>query len=777
MNKFLLFVALAALCGEASAQVLDLRSRSTLRRYRLERQAPSTVIKRIAPAGGSLNVTPSVQGAFIILKEGYTRADLEAAGVDVSSCRDRIAVCVVPLERAEEIASLPFVEAVNLQRPLKTNMDVARADRQMDLIHFGGADSDLPRTYTGKGVVAGIVDQGFDAHHINFRYATGESRIGYLYWGRLNSTGNAVVEDHFNYETISQFKTDNSNYYHATHTLGILGGSYTGPVMVGTPWANPMIPEQTVPHQIDECPYYGMAPQADLCVSCGDLQDAFVANGVENLLNYRAYMKWPMVINMSLGSAQGPHDPRSAMCRYLDLAGQEAIICLSAGNEGDLKIALTKTFTEDDCKLKTMIFPYYYQYDEETGEGQFYRNGSVEVWSNDGTPFEIKAVLYNRNRNYNAAYNMPIAGENIGTYYVTSEDLRVTDTDVVGHPTLLKAYEAAYVGVGAKVDEATGRYYGMVDYLALNNQNTNLKDDYVLGFEVVGKPGQTINCYCDGVNTWMDSYDQPGFDDGSTDGTISDMAVANNIIVVGSYNTRNTWPCLDGGTSQYKGDGFDVGKISGFSSYGTTVDGRQLPTVCAPGSAIVSSISWHYAKQMSDSEINYACTARLDEEGRTNLWKQEVGTSMSTPFVAGAIALWLEANPNLTVDDVKDIIARTSIVDDDVKSGDPKRWGAGKLNVLGGLKEAIRMASAGIGSVSTDTTNDRLMVNACGDNLYKVYIGTADEIDVDVYDTAGCRRTSFHGVGDEVDIDLSGLAKGVYILTANGRYSTKITVK
>jgi len=774
MKKLLFALAFTSLSGGVSAQTLDLHSMAKLYRFEQERRQPAGS-RAYVPAEARQVSEPDVQGAFITLNVGFTRADLEAAGVEVKSQRGQIAICIVELSKAKEISQLPCVKAMSLQRQLRTSMDVARAEQHIDEIHFGTPQTTLPQTYTGKGVIAGIVDQGIDANHINFRYANGVPRISYLYWGRLNAAGNKVIEDHYNYTNLlEQFTTDNATAYHATHTLGILGGSYNGPVSIGTPWADPTMPEQMKLQEIEECPYYGVAPQADLCVSCGDLQDAFVAYGLDNLLNYRDYMQQPMVINMSLGSSQGPHDPKSQMGQYLDLVGKEAVICLSAGNEGDLKIALTKNLTQADSVVRTLIFPYYYRYDPAQEGTYTFRNGSVEVWSDDGTPFEIKAVLYNRSRGYRAAYNMPPIGENVGSYYVTSNMGAITSDDVVGHPTFERAYSRGYVGVGAKVDKMTGRYYGMVDYHTLNNEETNLDDNYVLGFEVVGHPGQTITCYGDGLNTWMDSYGVEGFDDGSTDGTISDMAVANNIIVVGSYNTRNTWPCLDGGTSRYDGDGFLPGKVSGFSSYGTTSDGRDLPTVCAPGSAIISSISWPYAKQMSESDINYACSARLDEEGRTNLWKQEVGTSMSTPFVAGSIALWLEANPDLTVNDVKDIIARTAIVDDDVKAGEPKRWGAGKFNALGGLKEAIRRAQDGIRDIAVD--NDRLILTPAGPNAYTVFLGTADAIVADVHATDGRRVMSRRAGGDELSLDLSGLTPGVYILTVNGRHSKKISV-
>lgn len=754
-----------------SAQKLDLRSQSVLRQHKLEtsRSTPKRLTGKEKPS-------PAIQLAFVTIADGFSESDLAEAGMEVLKVRGNIAIVKVSLDEADAMSRLDCVKAMSLQREITTKMDVARAEQGVDEIHFPTESTGLPKSYTGKGVVAAIVDQGVDPHHINFRYANGESRIGYLTWLRYNKAMTGIEESHFNYTNISEFTTDNAGTFHGTHTLGIMGGSYNGPVTVAKPWADPTKPENPEYETVD-CKYYGVAPEADLAVSCGDLADVFIAYGIEYLLNYAEFMNYPLVYNLSLGSTAGPRDKRSQMAQYLDIIGEKAIICISAGNEGDLKLHLNKTFSEGDTQVKSMIYPYYFQYDPEVEGSSTIRTGSIEIYSEDETPFEIKAVIYNKKRGYRSAFNMPIAGEDIGTYYVSSSDYQVTDQDVVGDPTFCRAY-TGFVGVGAKIDEQTGRYYGMVDYYIMNNPQTNLEDDYVLGFEITGAPGKRIDCYGDGGNTWIDSYGVDGFADGSMNGTISDMAVADNLIVVGSYNTRNEWPCLDGGRSRYEGDGFKVGGVSGFSSFSTLADGRNLPTVCAPGAAIISSVSWPYAKQLSENEINYACSARLDEADRTNLWKQEVGTSMSTPFVAGSIALWLEANPDLTVNDVKDIIARTSVVDEQVLAvDDPARWGAGKFNALAGLKEAVRMASAGIEGTVADSHNDRLILTPAGDRAYNIFLGDASALDITVYTLDGRSVGRFAASSDETVLDLSHLTAGVYIVNVNGNHSVKVALR
>lgn len=84
------------------------------------------------------------------------------------------------------------------------------------------------------------------------------------------------------------------------------------------------------------------------------------------------------------------------------------------------------------------------------------------------------------------------------------------------------------------------------------------------------------------------------------------------------------------------------GLISAFSSYGLSPDLALKPDIGAPGGSIYS-------------------TYPLEKDGYAVL----SGTSMSSPHVAGAAALLLQAKPKLKAEDVRDILQN---------SADPKLW-------------------------------------------------------------------------------------------------------
>lgn len=766
MKKYSI-AALSALLLATSAQAgskLDIGSRMALHRMQLEQKgmmkAPVKAHRDNPSADGRV-------GVFVRLAEGMTAADLEAEGMKVAFVRGDIAVAGVALSDVERVAESPAVRTMQLARDVNSAMDLARISTGVDRIYAGDG---LPQAYTGRGVTVGTVDQGMDASHINFKDENGNSRFIYLSHVYADSKADfGYAQTQYGPDNIGDFTTDTDETFHATHTTGILAGSYRGKVTAG-------IRESQLAGHVEEIdnPYYGVAYNANIASSCGELQDIMIAQGVENIVNASDQ---PTVISLSLGSTLGPHDERSMMCRYLDLVAEEtgSLICLSAGNEGDLPIALKKELTEDDTEVKTFIKAY------AMPQGNV-RYGQIYVYSDDDTPFELQAIIYNKRRDTGTpTYRMPILPDQEEGYPQYYSSVKSADTDIVS-ASFSRAFDAnSYVGVGWFIDPVdegsgagTGRYYALIDYYTRDNSSTNATGDYILGFIVNGKPGQKIEAYCDGAFTVFDDFDSAGFADGTTDGTISDMACGKNVLVIGSYNTRDEWASIDGEVYGYHG-AFPAGKVSSFSSYGTLADGRELPHVCGPGAALISSTSSYFVENTSNEVEEADIQAIAVQTDRRNYWMQATGTSMSTPFVAGSIALWLEANPSLTIDDIKRIVNETAVRDEDYDEAQRVRWGAGKFNAYEGLKAAIRLS--GELNTVTPAADSRLMVRPTGNRTYEIFLGGAANIDAALYSPAGAEVLAASGAGDQLSLDASALAPGVYILSVNGSHSQKIAVK
>lgn len=796
MRKSLILILGLLSLMPASAQTMDLRNKILLKRNKIESMGlikhenthynPGHIKTRTIEDSTDSHSSTSYISAFVRMANGYEASDLEAIGMNVHSIKGRIAIVSFPMDSVESFSNKECVEKLSIEKKLNPQMNTGRQATGIDEIHEG-ANLKLP--YTGKNVLGIVVDQGIDPNNISFIDKEGKNRVKYLTYldGSYENSGypkvqyygeDIIYEDEkgniLKYPSIDKFYTDTYSAYHGTHTLNIFGGNYRGNVTLNENGQTKEVPS----------PYYGVATEADLAVSCGDLSDTSVAWGLAEMLGYAEYRKEdegiPAVVSISLGSTAGPHDPGSLMNEYLAMCGDEAIIVISAGNEGDLKIALNKTFTNDDTTLQSMVYPFGYQYDPDFGapstSNTYLRNGVVMIYSDDATPFTVKGfIMTGTYGNYRKRATLDISSPE-GIYYASD-----SWADYVGgvkNATLDKYFEG-YLGGGAMLDEDLGRYYGAFDYYLVTNPETGINEDgsegVIVGFEITGVDGQRIDCYCDGANTWIYNYGMENYQDGSRDGTISDMAVGHNVLVVGAYNTRETWITLDGKDYSYDVEGIEIGDIGPYSSYGTLSDGRTLPHVCAPGTAIMSAIStpWvDYYFAGHEDYIQYNTTAMATVGNEKYYWKPETGTSMSTPLVAGSIALWLEANPNLTINDIYDIIEKTSVKDEYVLRGNPVQWGAGKFDALAGLKEVISRAGAGVDQISIDK-NDRLILTKISPGVFNVFAGSVNNFKIEVFSVSGNKVYSNQYSGNEVNLDLTSLSPGVYIIKVNN-HSTKI---
>lgn len=762
MKKIILSVLLAGFAMTVSAESqLSMDNRAILRRHKAMNAMEMPGSKLQMKAMKQYGIPTNHITGLIKLDNAASVEQLEAEGVNVVRVRGDIALVSMPVNDVERISALRSVKKLQLSRPLTAKMDSARRVTGIDKIHAGEG---LPQAYTGKGVIAGIVDGGVEPNHINFKKEDGSTRftsLTHIFVDNTAKDGYSVV----NYSgKVNEFTIDDPNEFHGTHTTGIMAGSYKGNVSAATLQGAAGVVKDMAN------PYYGVAYDADIAASCGDLNEMFIALGMEGILDHAYNTGKPAVINLSVGTNVGPHDGTGVMNQYLELAGKEAIICMAAGNEGALPIALTKNLTATDNTVKTFIHPMYPDYFANYPN---LRWGQIYIYSKDSTEFKANVKVINKSRN-TQVLSFGIEGNTNGApTYMSAGDGWTSDGDI-SHLSFTR-YFNGYIGIGSWIDEDSGRYVTLLDYLVFDTSN-NATGNYIIGFEAIGSEGQRIDAFCDGQYTAMSGYGLNGWTDGSTNGTINDLATGENVIVVGAYNTREHWCSLDRYSYTYGQGKYPEGQVASYSSFGTLVNGKNLPHVCAPGSTIISSSSTAYVE--NNKLTNDALQAKVTEGETTYYWHQQLGTSMATPVVTGSMALWLEANPKLTVNEAIDIINTTALKDDYVTtfSGDPVQWGAGKFDAYAGLKEVIRRAgNSGIKDITAKT--DRLMVTSAGKNVYNVFLGDAEEMNVTIFNMQGQAVKAVAAAGDEVNVDASTLAAGVYVLNVNGAYSQKIIVK
>lgn len=737
-NKYILATVMLLAAGYVSAQ---------------NKLSPTaiTMLDEYKEAPASRGDAPEVF-AIVMLDDASSIADFETLGLEIQDVQGDILLVHIPMDRVEEAAAMKCVKNISFGQLARPMMDKARVTSKVDAVQSGQG---LAKAYTGAGVVTGLYDTGIDTDHINFTdMATGQSRIiasARVVNGKPSSGG---------------FSTDDRNATHGTHVLGIMSGSYNGPGEYAGTKGN--------------VPYYGVATGSDIVATAGELYDGNILAGVNYCINEAKAEGKPVVVNLSIGTTSGSHDGSSGFCQTLDRYGKDAVIVVAAGNDGGTKMSVGKTFTATDNKITTSIYPYNAQTGAKVNRVSKW-GGSVEFYANDNKPFKLRIAVVGLDK---------LTEPEIIDEYVVDASTSGRKTYVGGRPNNSASYvplddfdwacsSGSYLQVSSNISSANNCYSAAIDF------NLNLEGETsgtVLAFIVEGNEGQTVRGYVNSSpasnNTYTAEFNTrgvPSWDDGDTNGTINDMACGKNVIVVGSYNSRSRWPSITS-NREFGISGYTTNEISSFSSYGTLVDGRNLPHFCAPGAFIVSSFSSYYVESQKPVSTDLVAKVYDDALGIDHYWGRMQGTSMAAPYAAGVFALWLEANPNLDVNAIRDIAQKTAIKDSYTSRGDAVKWGAGKLDAYEGLKMALSYQS----SVDDVLAEKAIIYNEVAKGVYDIFAQGASTVSASLYALNGTQAAAATAVGENLTLNAQGLTSGVYILRINADGNTethKVVVK
>ena len=248
--------------------------------------------------------------------------------------------------------------------------------------------------------------------------------------------------------------------------------------------------------------------------------------------------------------------------------------------------------------------------------------------------------------------------------------------------------------------------------------------------------------------------------------SIHSPSSAPSVICVGATSYR-TWFTNYKGEIQFYNQGTN-GRRGDYSSVGPTFDGRIKPDVMAPGTNIISAYSSFYIEHNPDARDLNSDIAHFPFRGRTYAWNSNAGTSMSTPAVGGAIALWLEANPRLSPSDVLDILSRTCTHYDPSLSYPNNLYGYGQIDVYAGLLDILGISA--IREVSATPTQARIGVDA--DGMLRVSLPQAAQspLTLRLYSLDGRLAATFTMEQGAVEgsFRAEGLSRGVYALQLSG---------
>jgi serine protease AprX len=178
-------------------------------------------------------------------------------------------------------------------------------------------------------------------------------------------------------------------------------------------------------------------------------------------------------------------------------------------------------------------------------------------------------------------------------------------------------------------------------------------------------------------NNGMNALGQPQW------GGVASPGNAPWVITVCAFSTLGTYDVADDA-------------VAAFSAAGpTAVDFAAKPDLCAPGVGIVSTAAPASALFQSGllATPSWLIAGTVANASPYTPYESLTGTSMSAPFVSGAVALMLQANPALTPNLIKAILEYTAISKPGVSA---LRQGAGFMNVSNAVALAALAAQPGI---------------------------------------------------------------------------------
>lgn len=533
---------------------------------------------------------------------------------------------------------------------------------------------------TGKGVVVGIVDTGFDPAHPDLRDEAGKSRaIWVIDFSKAPRGLHPELEEEYGCtaegaqcavlsgQDVDQMVMAGSPlaprdpYGHGTHVTSLAAGDGSG---------------------ADPATYVAPAPEASLIVARvtrsdgGEIYDADILTATRFVFEQAEALGMPVVANLSLGSDFGAHDGSSALERGLaQFVGPERpgrALVVAAGNSGGLYTELAAGYP-----------------------GPFGIHTEVHVPRSSSVRVPVlsppTASSVTRGKIYVWISTRP------------GDQLAVGLDDAEG-----EWIEPLTPGTGASYEK------GGLEATIVNNDrydNSPIPEGAhgaVVVLEGSWRSGSTFALRFEGHGTariWIQSEGDLASTIGAVvpratkQGTIGIPASSPALISVGATINRLAWNDREGHVIRVGSFGAledpPLDSSAYFSGAGPTSDARMKPDIVAPGVFVIGAMSALADPKVAGNDgIFGGSSICADQPGCLvvdDLHAVSSGTSMAAPIVSGAIALLFERDPTLSQEEVRTLLQAGARRPEGTVTVE-QQVGPGSLDLVGSLQVLEAMA-------------------------------------------------------------------------------------
>lgn len=606
----------------------------------------------------------------------------------------------LPVEQVKELAAEPAVRGIQFSlSPGRVMNDSMRVKTRIDAVQAG--EPPLPAAFQGEGVLVGIIDTGLDLTHPDFLDSLGRTRVLY-YWDQNFPVDPGLTPMPFGYGQVWDSTAINAGECPAVEPANQFGH---GTAVAGTAAGN----GRATGH------YIGAAPKADIILVANDLGhpnwSSSVVDAVRFIVNKASALGRPVAINCSLGDYYGSHDgldPAALMIDHMLLDQPGRVFVCAGGNSG----ALPAYHLHTNVTADTAFTWFRYRPNSLLGVSAVY----FDIWA-DVSDLENVAYSIGADRRiggYAFRGRIPFRTVQGTVGVVVTDTLRSLDGDrlaVVSTYAEQRGDQYHLEVFLPQPDSADALYYRFI--------TTGSGDFDVWSSGPLGTSEIVADIPTEAEFPPIAAYVLPDLNSSIVDS----WACSPNVITVGNYNNEQVYTDIDGHVQDMGGT---EGVIAAASSRGPTRQGYVKPDVASAGDIVFTAAPLDMVQALISSGQSFKVAP-----GGYHV--RSGGTSIASPSVTGAAALFLEKCPRATNTLVRNAIITTAF--DDVHTGllPNPQYGNGKLDAFAALNTS-NMTVTVLGDTSV-CEGDSVLLS--GPDFAQSYLWDTGAHTRDIYTTGG----------------------------------------